>query len=66
MGELMDNDKLTRFLSLVPQANWRHPPAVWSVAVREALSDGLVGVGFGGVMMLTDAGRAYLSQQRQD
>lgn len=56
-------DRLRQFLSLVPNANWRgrgHPPAVWNEQLREALSDNLVTVGFGGLLKLTDAGRAAL------
>jgi hypothetical protein len=56
------DEKLTKFLSLVPSANWRgNTPQVWNVQLRTSLSDGLVAVGFGGVLVLTDAGRAELS-----
>lgn len=55
-------DRLRQFLSLVPNANWRgQPPAVWNEQLREALSDGLVTVGFGGLLSLTDAGRTALN-----
>jgi hypothetical protein len=52
------DEKLTKFLTLVPNANWRgNTPQTWSIQLRQSLSDGLVAVGFGGVLMLTDAGR---------
>jgi hypothetical protein len=61
------DEKLTKFLSLVPNANWRWiTPPVWDVQLRQSLSDGLVAVGFGGVLVLTDAGRAELSQSSGD
>lgn len=62
----MDEEKLTRFLRLVPQANWRRPPAVWAESVREALSDKLVTIGFGGVMKLTEAGKLRVYQHITD
>jgi len=52
------DEMLTKFLRLVPGANWRSPPSVWNDQFRQALSDGLVIVGFGGVLKLTDIGRA--------
>lgn len=51
------NIRLLMFLDLVPTANWHQPPAVWGEQLRAALSDGLVTVGWGGVLKLTDAGR---------
>lgn len=52
------DEKLMRFLDLVPNANWRgNVPAVWNEQLREALSEGLVTVGFGGLLKLTDAGK---------
>jgi hypothetical protein len=51
------DEKLTKFLGLVPGANWHQPPQVWGEQLRQALSAGLVTVGFGGVLKLTDAGR---------
>lgn len=59
-GENMTGDQrdpmLLKFLRLVPSANWREPPRVWNEQLRRALSDGLVTVGWGGVLKLTDAG----------
>jgi hypothetical protein len=54
-------DKLKTFLELVPNANWRQPPAVWNEQIREALSDQLVTIGWGGVFKLTDRGRERLT-----
>lgn len=48
-------DKLARFLALVPTANWKTPPAVWNEQFRQALSDGLVKIGWGGVIKLIGA-----------
>lgn len=56
-------ERLRQFLSLVPNANWRgrgHPPAVWNEQLREALAEGFVTAGFGGLLKLTDAGHAAL------
>lgn len=50
-------DMMTRFLARVPSANWRTPPDVWNVELRKALNNGLVTVGWGGILKLTDAGR---------
>lgn len=58
-------ERLRQFLALVPNANWSgrgHPPAVWNDQVREALADRLITVRFGGLLKLTDAGRAALQQ----
>lgn len=55
------DEKLLKFLRLVPTANWRqNTPPVWNEQLRQALSDGLVGFGFGGLLKLTDAGRNAL------
>jgi hypothetical protein len=51
------DEQLKKFLALVPTANWRQPPNVWNQQLREALSEGFITVGFGGVLKLTDAGR---------
>lgn len=51
------NDRLAIFLDLVPTARWSQPPAVWGPQLREALSEGFVTVGWGGILKLTDAGR---------
>jgi len=48
---------VAKFLDLVPTARWRQPPSVWNEALRVALSDGLIRVGFGGILMLTEKGR---------
>ncbi len=55
------DEKLAKFLKLVPGASWRMPPAVWNEQLRRALSDHLVTVGFGGVLELTSAGRARIT-----
>lgn len=59
---MSDDDKLTKFLNLVPRANWRQDmPRIWNEQLRQALSDNLVTVGWGGALILTDAGRAAVS-----
>lgn len=58
---MSEMDKLRRFLGLVASGDWRDPPVhVWGEEIRRALSDQLVTIGFGGVLKLTDAGRAAL------
>ena len=52
------SERLVTFLNLVATANWRQPPPVWNEQLRQALSDDLVRIGFGGVIKLTDAGVA--------
>lgn len=51
------DEKMVKFLDLVPTANWRLPPAVWSEQLQAALSDNLVTVGWGGVLKLTESGQ---------
>jgi hypothetical protein len=58
----MSKAKMLNFLNLVATSNWRMPPAAWNKPFREALNEGLVTVGWGGVLKLTDAGRAYGQQ----
>lgn len=55
------DEKLAKFLKLVPGASWQMPPPVWNEQLREALNDHLVTVGWGGVLELTSAGRARLN-----
>jgi len=60
------DEKLIRFLELVHGGAWRDPPPVWNEQLRRALSDGLVTVGWGGVLKLTDEGsrvQSILGQQ---
>ena len=57
------DEKMLKFLSVVPNANWRgNMPLIWNDQLRQALSNGLVTVVFGGLLRLTDAGRAALRQ----
>jgi len=56
-----DREPMVKFLRLIPMSNWTQPPTVWNPQYREALSGGLVRVGWGGRLALTDAGRAALS-----
>lgn len=58
----MTDRNMEVFLSLVPLAGWRDVPRVWSEQFREALSGGLVKVGWGGVIELTDAGETMRTQ----
>lgn len=52
-------DRLTKFLQIVFTSRMRSGavPKVWAVEYRQALSDGLVSIGWGGVLDLTDEGR---------
>lgn len=57
-------ERLRQFLSLVPNAGWRasNPmPSVWNEQLREAMGESFIAIGFGGLLKLTDAGRAALS-----
>jgi hypothetical protein len=54
------DEKLLRFLRLVHVARWSKPPSVWEDQIRASISDGLVTVGWGGLIKLTDAGRAAI------
>jgi hypothetical protein len=50
------DEKLINFLARARHANWRQPPKVWNEQLRQALSEGLVTVGWGGVIKVTDTG----------
>lgn len=56
------DDRLQDFLRLVMRQEWRNPPSVWNEQLRVSLSDRFVTVGFGGVLKITEAGRAALDQ----
>jgi hypothetical protein len=56
----MSDEKLLKFLSIVPRANWLHVPSVWNEQLRQALGDNLIRVGWGGRIELTEAGRAVV------
>jgi len=51
------DDRLGRFLSLVPGARWHQPPPTWNDVFREAISERFVRIGWGGVLELTDEGK---------
>lgn len=51
------DEKLIKFLKLVPSARWRDVPKVWNEQLRAALSDDFIKIGWGGVIELTDAGK---------
>lgn len=53
-------DRLGRFLDLVHTAGGIRVPPAWSDELRKALADGLVRVGWGGGIEITDAGRDEL------
>jgi hypothetical protein len=55
------DEKLKKFLELVPNASWRRPPPVWNEQLRAALSEGYIKVGFGGGLQLSEAGKLALS-----
>ena len=59
------DEKLAKFLKLVPGASWRMPPPVWNEQLRQALNENLVKVDFGGVLKLTIAGRGRLSDDTE-
>jgi len=53
------------FLALVPLAGWRRSvPPTWRDELREALSGGLVKVGWGGIIELTETGDAAVAKSR--
>jgi hypothetical protein len=54
------DERLLRFLRLVHTSRWSKPPSVWGDQVRASVSNGLVTVGFGGILKLTEAGRAAI------
>lgn len=47
------DERLIKFLQIVPSAGWRKVPKGWNEEFRKALSDGLVKVGWGGIIQLT-------------
>jgi len=57
-------DRQCDFLSRVGVSRWRNVPKDWREEFREALSDSLVTVGWGGVIELTDAGKQRLTEWR--
>ena len=56
----MDEKQLS-FLRMIASNGRDIPSRAWAQQIREALSDGLVRVGFGGVCELTEAGREALA-----
>lgn len=50
------DEKLIKFLKLVPAARWHQVPQVWNDQLCAALADRLVTVGWGGMIKLTDEG----------
>lgn len=56
-------ERLQEFLRLVATAEWRQPPQVWNEQLREALSDHLVKIGFGGILRLTEAGKNVIAPE---
>lgn len=52
------DEKLIRFLKAADGARWAHVPDVWLEQLRAALSQRLVKVGWGGIIELTEAGKA--------
>lgn len=50
------DEKLINFLARARHANWRQPPKVGNEQLRQALNEGLVTVGWGGVIKVTDTG----------
>ena len=54
------------FLVLVRFSRQRNVAPAWGEELRRALSDNLVKVGCGGVLELTDEGRKYITEDRED
>lgn len=55
--------KLTEFLRVVKSSGRNIPNHVWGEEKRSALSDNLIKIGWGGVLELTDLGRAALKRE---
>jgi hypothetical protein len=58
----MTDEKLINFLSRVPHANWRDPPKVWNDQIRHSMAESLITVGWGGILKLTESGRAAVRE----
>lgn len=54
---MMADRNMEVFLSLVPLAGWKEVPPPWQDKFREALSAGLVKMGWGGIIELTELGK---------
>lgn len=61
------SNELRNFLGLVKSETFRSGsvPRIWNLEYRKALSDGLISIGWGGKLGLTDEGDALLSLQEQ-
>jgi hypothetical protein len=56
------DERLQAFLILVPTANWRAhngPPKCWNEEFRRAISDGMISIGFGGIIKLNPIGKYF-------
>ena len=62
------SERLIEFLKLIRgnTMGWRDPPSIWNEQIRRALNDGLVRHGFGGVLVLTDAGYGAIVASEPD
>jgi hypothetical protein len=57
-----DDERLQAFLILVKTAYWRAhngPPKCWNEEMRRAINDGLISIGFGGIIKLNPAGEYF-------
>ena len=63
---MSDENRLIAFLKVARLAEWRLVPTVWNAELREALSDNLVTVGFGGVLRVTENGIKRIHGQSRD
>ena len=58
--------RTTKFLYVCQTAKWHSVPRTWATEFRDALSGGLVRVGFGGIIELTSAGHRALEADRKE
>lgn len=55
-----------KLLRILKGAGWTSVPPAWRDELRRALTTGIVTVGFGGVLKLTEAGEAMLRKPPAD
>lgn len=60
---MTDDSRLISFLKIAKAMNWRLVPAVWNSELRQALSDNLVTVEWGGVLKVNENGMRRIDGQ---